>query len=399
MKNFTFERGPFSTCEKCAKNTFGNLSVGGNTLTKRCSNCRHTKRLPLPPLDKKVIYLDQFAFSLIHNVRTDGRLPKGHEEFAVQLHDQLRRLVLLQQIVLPHSDIHSDETTVWSKGNELRATYEFFGGDVRLVDSITIETNQILDAAVSFANNGPVLSEFSVDDALEDERNSWLSDMHISVESDFSAFADDIRNTRQELFQRVLELAALWSTMSFRQVLDRELNGSGGDKVRAFFNAQDARKSNDGTLILTGELTGIEIEVIELRRIMMEAGATEEKAIESILLFWNSEHFRSLPHHKISSYLFAATARRVAAGGKKIINEGMMNDVRAISSYAPYLDAMFIDKTSEAILEERELREGLSYRSKIFSFKTKNGFLEYLGGLEESTPSNVKELCKSIYGE
>lgn len=96
MKGFTWERAPFSVCVICKKKTFGILRAGGHTLTMRCSSCRHTENIALPPVDKKVIYLDQFVFSLLFNVVSGGRLPAGHEAFAKELHERVRRLVLLQ---------------------------------------------------------------------------------------------------------------------------------------------------------------------------------------------------------------------------------------------------------------------------------------------------------------
>ena len=61
---FTWERPPFETCPKCrSPESFGVLSAGGNALRKRCTECRYSHGEMLPKLEKKVIYLDQFAFS------------------------------------------------------------------------------------------------------------------------------------------------------------------------------------------------------------------------------------------------------------------------------------------------------------------------------------------------
>ena len=181
MTGFTWERGPFSKCAKCGEETFGFLRAGGHSLTTRCSKCRYTICEELPPLDKKVIYVDQFVFSLLFNVEFGGRLPPGHETFAKALHERLRRLVLLQQIILPHSNIHHDETTVFHSAMDLTQAFEFIGGDVALIDTQNVEFNQTLDAAKAFLDGRPVKLDFSVDEVLEDKRNEWLPDMHISM--------------------------------------------------------------------------------------------------------------------------------------------------------------------------------------------------------------------------
>lgn len=57
-KPFTWEHGPFEECWRCkGKETFGVLSIGGDRVTKRCTNCRYSHSEQLPKLDKKVIYL------------------------------------------------------------------------------------------------------------------------------------------------------------------------------------------------------------------------------------------------------------------------------------------------------------------------------------------------------
>jgi hypothetical protein len=47
---------------------------------------------PLPEVDKRVIYLDQNAFSILFKVQSKGRLPKGHEDFCLALYEKVRRV-------------------------------------------------------------------------------------------------------------------------------------------------------------------------------------------------------------------------------------------------------------------------------------------------------------------
>ena len=127
-------------------------------------------------------------------------------------------------------------------------------------------------------------------------------------------------------------------------------------------------------------------------------GVPYHEAGQMVRKVWASDLCRQLPHHRISAYLFAATAKRVIGGQKTIINKGMMNDIRAISAYAPYLDAMFVDKTSAQLLQERPLLEDLEYKARIFSFANRDDFMAYLEELEADTPPNVREMASKIYG-
>src|SRR3954447_20794313 len=134
-ERFTWERGPFERCPGCQQETFGILMAGRDRVSLRCTECRYSHSETLPALDKQVIYLDHSIFSLLFQVETGGRLPTGHEDFARELHRRIRRVVLLQQVIMPHSDVHHDETVVFHSPNELRAAYERMGGDARLMDT------------------------------------------------------------------------------------------------------------------------------------------------------------------------------------------------------------------------------------------------------------------------
>lgn len=78
----------------------------------------------------------------------------------------------------------------------------------------------------------------------------------------------------------------------------------------------------------------------------------------------------------------------------------MMNDIRVISSYAPYIDAMFVDNECAAFLREEPLRsEGnLPIRAKIYSLNTKDDLLAYLRELEVEVPPEIKRQAVDVYG-
>ena len=51
-------------CPDCkGKNSYGNVSVGGNHVLRGCKHCQYSTTIFLPEIRKKVIYLDQFFFS------------------------------------------------------------------------------------------------------------------------------------------------------------------------------------------------------------------------------------------------------------------------------------------------------------------------------------------------
>lgn len=400
MKGFTWERGPFSKCAKCGEETFGLLRAGGHSLTMRCAKCRYSVEEQLPPLDKKVIYLDQFVFSLLFNVESGGRLPSGHEAYAKTLHERLRRLVLLQQIILPHSNIHHDETTVFHSAIELRQAFEFIGGDISLINTHDVELCQTLDAAEGFLAGEPVKLDLCVDKVLENRRNKWLPDMHISVRSDYSAFAEELRRDRDATHVAMKDLADGWARdkPSFTDVLHNEFNSIMSAKVGALVSSEKKKLDSEPMISIGAVNAPIQREARELLRLMQKRGVPQESAGQNVRDFWSSDVNKNLPHNRISSYLFAGVSRRVMQGQKSVVNKGLINDIRAISCYAPYVDAMFIDKECAQLLREGPLADDLDYKARIFSLADPEAFLGFLDEIESGTMPKVREFAARIYG-
>ena len=227
-QEFTWERGPFTNFPACQRETFGILSSGGDVLTLRCTDCRYSHSEVLPSVDKRVIYLDQNIFSILFSVEAAGRLPPGHEDFSRELHRRLKRVVLLQQAILPHSDIHRDETIVFHSPNELRLAYERLGGDVSLTNTYGVERKQVREYAQAYIEQREPALRLDVDAVLEDPRNRWLSDMHISVAVNYTVFAEELRQTRENTHGAMQGLVERWARErpSFGAVLRHELNSS-----------------------------------------------------------------------------------------------------------------------------------------------------------------------------
>jgi hypothetical protein len=59
-----FISSPFKTCPECGHDAFGVLTIGKDSYSRRCRDCWHmVRRIPLPPVRKKIIYLDRYVVS------------------------------------------------------------------------------------------------------------------------------------------------------------------------------------------------------------------------------------------------------------------------------------------------------------------------------------------------
>lgn len=401
VEAFTWERGPFEKCPRCLEQTFGLLGAGRNLITLRCTNCRYSRSEVLPEVEKACIYLDQFMFSTIFKIKAGGQAPPGHRDFYDELDPLLRRVVLLQQAILPHSDLHSKETIVFHDPRGLRDAYENIGGDASLHNSDEIEMNQVLAFARAFRDGGEPLLTYTPDAILHGSRNDWLPDMRVSVNTDYSQFADGIRRTRDEGFAALSELVAAWTEEKppFRELLRRE--SQFGQHRRIALRSVIQRMANadadgDGMDMLNAALAPVWREFRMLHD-FLRRDASEDVATWRVGTFWDWPRLHEMPFNRIFAYLFAAFGRRVTMGQRKF-TRGLMTDFRAIAAYAPYVDAMFVDRECALLLGEGELRRELHYRARIYSYANKEDFLAYLRELEARATAEVRGYARRIYG-
>ena len=241
------------------KEVIRNASVGGNNATKRCKDCRYSHDEILPDVDKRVIYLDQFAVSELYKTKEGKRRPGAPSEKFWQSCYALADLAYKrQQVIFPASNLHSDETIVWHSPSELRLAHEMFSGETSFNRTDDIATNQEWEFAEAYiSGSGPPALTFNVDDVLSGERNDWLPVYHISVNSDYSIFAPGLRKDRSTAENSSRSLAEGWAKSqrrTFDQILKHELSSYGSAMREALRDqvaeTQAALASDDPSSVL-----------------------------------------------------------------------------------------------------------------------------------------------------
>jgi hypothetical protein len=402
-----FERGPFQTCPGCGKrDSFGILSVGGDTVRRRCKTCRFSLDEVLPSVDKKVIYLDQFAISEFYKVKSNTRRPgAGNQQFWQDFQRLANRAYLLQQVIFPASNIHDDETTVSPFASDLGLAHEMMSGDTSFEYAHKIAALHECAYAEAYINGlePPKLST-DVDDILEGDRNEWLPDMHITANMDYSMFADGIRAGRDSAGVELRRLAAGWATNkpTFDDILKHELESYGSAHEQACLHfaklTKKALENNDGLGFVNASQSPALEQYRALRRLFGEAGTPEDQSHAAVLKFREWPANRQLPTHKIFAYLMAALGWKISCGQRRPIAAGILNDFTAIATYGPYVDAMFVDKECAELLTHGSLRADVTLKAKIFSLQTRDDFLHYLSGLADSTAKEVRDFATELYG-
>ncbi|WP_354256292.1 hypothetical protein [Bradyrhizobium sp. F1.13.3] len=360
----------------------------------------------LPALDKKVIYLDQFAISEFYKVKSKTRRPNaGNQTFWEEFERLANRAYLLQQVVFPASDIHSNETIVSPFASELGLAHEMMSGDTSFEYAHKIAAQHELAYAEAYigGSDPPTLST-DVDDILEGDRNKWLPNMHITASMDYSMFADGIRTGRASSGTELQKLAAKWATNkpTFDDILDHELRSYGSAHEQACLHfaklTKTAVENGDGIGFINASQSAPLEQYRALRRRFEEAGTPEDQLHAAVLKFRQWPANQQLPTHKIFAYLMAALGWKISSGQRRPIEAGILSDFTAIATYGPYVDAMFVDKECAELLAHGRLRAELRLKAKIFSLQARDEFLQYLIDLAASAPPAIQALAREFYG-
>lgn len=378
-----FELPPYTACPVCdAEASFGVLAVGGLNLRRRCKHCRHSANFSLPKPNKRVIYLDQFAISEVFKVRRGVRRAGATlGSFWESAAEKIERAVAFQQAVIPISNIHSEETQLFRSANDLRIAHEMFG-DVRLKSWRQILDDQEIELFEAFLHGGvPPVPSGCVDVILESERNTWLPQLHITISEGASPIASLLRAEKDSKGESLKRLWKTWvdNKQGFSEVLEVEFSSL--PSVNA-----DRRRTEFGYRLLCEEMERQALEVSH------ERGSPSRIVVE----YWQSEYIREVPTHKISSYLFAALARRALNNQRKIPSGSFFSDVSMIAAYAPFVDAMFIDRECFSLLDE--VKKNLPIKARLFCAGNSESFLKYLDEVCSLASLEVRRLATSLYG-
>jgi hypothetical protein len=403
-RSFTWERAPWSRCAQCREHTFGFLSGGDHSIVWRCSRCQYRVDEPLAEVDKKVIYIDQFVFSELFKLKAGTRREDKLTPFWTEVDTLLHRVVHLQQAILPHSNIHHAETVVSPWPRELREAYEAIGGDIRFEDTCDVQMREIAEFASAYVEQRDPNFTFDVDDILSGERNRWLPNMRVVVGVDYSRFAAGTRRRRDSVGTSVNELMENWRAqgLGFDEVLNIELNSyhhSRIDALKAWRESYErAEAAEDMMAIINHSMSHICRELSILDRLFKRAGIPESSHDIARNSFWKWERNSEMPFGRILAYMFAALAGQVKAGRKNGVSPGFMNDVETVAAYAPFVDAMFIDKECATLLTQGRPGRELNFRARIFSHTNRDEFLDYLRGLEAQADEEMRRHAQIIYG-
>ena len=402
---------PYYKCPQCAAVALGTLMISARSWARRCRECMHDVSERLPALSKKVVYLDQMVLSNIAKALDPvwrGTRRKEQDPFWLTVFKQLERLLKLQLIVCPSSPIHERESLVTPYASVLERLREYLGAGTEFDLEVWIHARQLhraLDSAFAIAPLDYLSG--GVQSVIRQNINEWMDRLQLRV--NFAADADkpdQLRAARDSSDDAFEKLWRRWSTdgVSFEERYTTELGGLYDVwywRYREYL--AHFASVTQGQVPMDEEFINPRLEVEVVRALLARFKNTGDDVATShqhLAAFLNSDAARLAPANSISALLMAALARKAASGQRKAPRGGAWNDIKAISTYLPYCDAVFIDDQFAGLLREEPLRSRLAvYQPRIFSNQNRGGFLDWLRRLElDAEPAHIAKVLE-VYGE
>lgn len=284
-----------SDCPQCHEiSAFGNLCVYENKLTQGCKSCSHVEVRDLPSLRKKIIYLDQLIESNIF---------KKKDKRFIKIIPLLSKLIQMQLIVCPYSDMHEIETCAWSNP-EQKNLWKFIQNQARghrFVDKESIKAKQISRAINAFTASKGLKQEVDLNEAFIDDINAWNNYVWLNTDKpigDAKIIASLKEKTVEEFYRRI----PVWKdnkNISFNEDFSLEIEAMGKelisactrDAVEALFFSELNKKDHESCLS--------DLPILKAFRPFSE---NNHKTISS---FIKSEYFANIPFMIIRAKLLA----------------------------------------------------------------------------------------------
>lgn len=406
-----FVREPYRFCPDCRLYKFGVVMVSEDRLVRLCNECGYERIEYLPPVAKKVIYLDQNAISEM--MKAINPATKAHAEGRVEpvwldLFRKLTRLVQLQLLACPASEYHTRESR-FSHGLQpyLKRMYEHLAADTDFESSFEIERHQLLQLLDAWLDGEPDRS-FAIDrgHVIRGNLTAWTDAIRVEVNISFppELIEEERRQRDTTHTQIVSDVFTAWQQEGHRDFWDwfnEEADAYGLMVIRSYgeYLAIGASNRNDPRLPeMSLSWQARTMETVAAR--ISERGTPDGEVGMKALEFLQSEHLRTVPFNRIRALLDAAMARKAAGGKRRPPTPGWVTDVEAISHVLPYCNAIFIDNEMRGLAAENPVTGELNtYGTRIFSKKTMKEFIQYLDQIEQDAPPEHLALVKQVYGD
>lgn len=366
-------------CPRCkGERTFGNCGIFGDQLLRGCEDCDYQERFVLPELRKDILYLDQCFFS--HCYRgNDAQFMDAERRLTQAAHEQL--------LAAPFSSLHEEEAALYSEREELREFIRSTSRGHKFEAQYQVEKTQVLRAFAVWLKGGPPEYKREQRDALDSDISKWEGYFSIEVRG----FRHDPEVIRQSKLQSVEQLVGIFDdwrrdTTTFDEDVTAEHFGAAKGYCESYTDLMISACQGDIEAVAfptphANTMAGI------IHLLGQERDPAERLKIAGEYL--KSQHFKNAPYQHLSARMFAALKAQVKNGAYVNVEEaktkklrGFFYDVRHVATYAPYCDAIFVDKAMYALVTHPTVALEQTYGVKVFSRTNWDEFLSWIDALQ-----------------
>lgn len=385
--------GPLSTCPRCNHpECYGRCLVTVKGLLFKCNRCGHHEAKELPPLKKKIIYIDQFALS--------NMVKQTNDPFWSELYALLKTLKGDELITCPYSPIHTEESLFAPDLREsLKGMYRSIAGDDEFESLDDIEKHQLTQQLKKYLGK-PEAKDGELEERSGCKRNPhrWSDIFHIHVDFDVNeAFVDRLQQAKDGFFDSMKGVCDYWKKNP--QTFDEDV-------------ATEQQSFRENAIAMYRQITGgnpdnfhfwtpLRAEVVNwLVRWVMMLDEDEQDPIGVVEAFFASPECEETPFLYLWSRLWAKIAELVRnPKGSRKPQPGDYYDANLLAYYAPYCHAMFIDKGYRAISEDPRVNVKRKFGTVVFSGQKQNrdDFLELLREIRNNMTDEHRQSLQFVY--
>lgn len=376
-------------CPGCGgKGTYGNIDVRSTYISRGCRVCRYKEQVPLPPVQKKVLYLDQFFLS--HAFR-------GSEKRFLRAAKRIEELTALQLLVVPYSTIHEEETHLWEHYADLMEFIKATSHGHKFSPAYEVEESQLERAIDVWLADKPATYALEYEDAFRDDVQVWESYFRIHV-GQYMGDRERVRTLKKQGVQDLINLFDDWrgSKTSFEEDFAAEHEAAAREYWQSYGKYVQRVAQGDYDALIDSPIMS---QVVRRLLHHIPEEILEDQRHKKVAEFLLSKHFRMAPYQDLSSRIFATLKAMVRGGAYKNTRKaksrlsGFFHDVQHVATYAPYCDAIIVDQPMAELVTKSTVATTDRYGVQVFSLRNWEEMFSWFDKLEESiTPEHQRAL-------
>ena len=190
------------------------------------------------------------------------------------------------------------------------------------------------------------------------------------------------------------------SKNTFNQDIDLELRAAGKGYIDSYLEYEMRIYNGDYNAMMDSPIMSTIVESM-LRCFPKEF--PPKNRLQEIAKFFISEHFARVPKQSISARIYASLKDMVKRGAYSnreqalVRLSGFFYDVNHISTYAPYCDAIIVDKPMAELISDKQVSLDNKYGVKIFSLNNWEDLFNWLDEVENEMTEDHKNGLAAVY--